>query len=374
MKDGYGPVLKMLGQRTESSSTDMTWVALVLLILPIILLLGNYLRHYLQKRRNIAYSFDQLEKIGSEKQLNYLEQSVVSQMATIAHMSNPAFLLSSIEGFDHSVSIWVKYLMQQPWQNMDAQIAHLVSIRKKANLRYLSPERPPVSTRELNIDQKIYSLAASQKGLKLIYAKIIDLDDLCITTSLFQTDRQKVHLSKNHDIWGFFWSEGGMEFRFRTRLLKEINHVAHYLMLYHGDELFHDTEWEMFTCQQDIELVVDWVSNLEHGTNLSPNIYDRIETPPTLVVNLNQLSSSGFTLSFDKKLEIDDLLRVRGGNQIPAFLADRIGRVIKVSEEGVFCRFLKIDHETRHDMITYIAKNMSVASFAQRLKKPAKRF
>ena len=365
MKENYPPVLKMLGQRNATDSDTMVWIALVLLLLPIVLLLGNYLRLYLHRRRHRANSYDQLEKLAGEKGLSYSEQVVVEALADTANLNHPAQLLSSVETFDRAVSAYMKKVETLPWLEMDAQIDRISSIRQKIGFQYLSPERPPISTRELKIGQKVYSLAASPKGIKLIYAEIVDLNDLAIYTNPFHTPKTTVKLGKKNQIWGFFWSEGGNEYRFRTHLLKEIKRPAHYLFLQHGDSLYHNSDREVFKCDQDIEIVAEWVPS--EGRVLSPRIFDRMAPPETLACTLTHTTGSGFGLSFDGRVEVDDLIRIRGGNKLPSFLEDQIGRVVKIGDT-IVCRFLNIEPTQHHALLAHIASNLTVETFQKRLK------
>jgi len=183
MKDSYAPVLKMLGQRQEADSNAIVWVVVVMLALPLLLLLGNYLRLRLQRHRNKERSFDQLEKLGGEKGLTYPEESLLERIAEAAQLRNPVSLLTSVETFDRAMAVWMKQVMQMPWLTVDEQVERITSIRRKIGFRYLSTERPPISTRQLREGQKIYSLAVGKKGLRLISAEIIALDDLAVTTT-----------------------------------------------------------------------------------------------------------------------------------------------------------------------------------------------
>ena len=136
----------------------------------------------------------------------------------------------------------------------------------------------------------------------------------------------------------------------------------------HGDTLFHNTNREIFICNQDIETVVEWISAQEHGNNVSPNIFERIKTPDTLALSLTSISGSGFGLSFDGRVEVDDLIRIQESDNIPTFLDGQIGRVIKSSAETMECRFLTMNAEKHHQLLTYIANHMTVDDFQNRLK------
>lgn len=368
MKDNYPPVLKMLGQRNPTDSDTMLWIALVLLLMPIVLLLGNYLRLYLQRRYNRIRSYDQLEKLAGTKGLSYPEQNTVERIADTTHLKNPVQLLSSVEAFDRAIATYMKKVETLPWLEMEEQIELIQKIRHKVGFRYLSPERPPVSTRELKSGQKIYSLAASPKGVRLIYADIFDINDLAIFTRAFRTAKKPIKLGKKNQIWGFFWSEGGGEYRFKTHLLKEVQRPAYYLLLKHGDQLHHNSNREVFVCEQNTEIVVEWISTLKHGNNLSPNIFERIQPPETLALSLTHISGSGFGLSFDGRIEVDDLVRIKGADTLPSFLQEMIGRVVKSTEETVECRFLNMNAEQHHQLLTHIASNMTVDEFQRRLR------
>ncbi|MBT3605332.1 MAG: hypothetical protein HOE48_23125 [Candidatus Latescibacteria bacterium] len=368
MKDNYPPVLKLLGQRNPTDSDTMLWIAVVLLLLPILLLLGNYLRLYLQRRYNRVRSYDQLEKIAGEKGLSYPEQTTVEMITDTTQLKNPVQLLSSVEAFDRAISTYMKKVETLPWLEMEDQVERILNIRHKVGFRYLSPERPPVSTRELKVRQKIYSLAASSKGIRLIYADIFDINDLAIFTRAFRTSKKAIKLGKKNNIWGFFWSEGGGEYRFKTNLLKEVHRPAHYLLLKHGDQLHHNANREVFVCDQNIQIVAEWISALSHSNTLSPNAFDRIETPETIALSLTHISGSGFGLSFDGRIEVDDLIRIKGADNLPTFLQDIIGRVVKITEDATECRFLNMDAEPHHQLLTHIASNMTIDQFQKRLK------
>lgn len=368
MKENYSPVLKMLGQRSPTDSDVLTWIALVLFLLPIVLLLGNYLRLYIQRRNNRARSYDQLEKLAGEKGLSYTEQVLVEDIADHASLNNPVQFLSSIETFDRAIATYMKYVEKMPWIEVDEKVNHIQSVRAKIGFRYLSAERPPTTTRELKIGQKVYSLAASPKGVKLIYADIFDLNDLAILTRPFRTAKNAVKLGKKNQIWGFFWSEGGGEYRFRTYPLKVVTKPTHYLLLKHGDDLYHNYNRQVFVCNQDLELVVEWVSTQNYGNNLSPNIFERVTDPETLALSIVQLTGSGLELSFDGRLEVDDLIRMKTSDNLPSFLEDIIVRVIKISAETISCRYLNMTDEKRHLLLTHIANHMTVDEFQRRLK------
>jgi hypothetical protein len=368
MDENYPPVLKLLGQRNATDSDTLAWMAVFLFVLPILLLAGNYLRLRLVRQRNRARSFEQLEKLAAEKDLSYPEQVMIEKIADSANLNHPASLLSSVETFDRAVSTYMKKVEMLPWLEMDDQVANISQIRKKAGYQFLSPERPPISTRELQPGQKLYSLAASPKGVRLIYAELFDIDDLAIYTLPLRTSKSFLTLGKKNDIWGFFWSAGGIEYRFRTHLLKEIKRPAHYLLLKHGDDLIHNSDREVFICRQDTEVVAEWISAKTHGMSLSPNIFDRIEDPETQALSLSYVSGSGFGLTFDGRIEVDDLIRIRGGDTFPSFLEDQIGRVVKMSENYIECRFMTMDAEKHHDLLVYIASNMTVDDFKKRLK------
>lgn len=369
MKDNYSPVLKMIGQRNATDTDTMVWIAVILLFLPILLLAGNYLRLFIQRRRNRARSYEQLEKLVGEKGLSYPEQMTIENMADAANLNHPAQILSSIETFDRTVAKYMKIVETMPWLEMDAQVEYLANIRQKIGFRHLSPERPPVSTRQLKTGQKIYSLATSPKGIRLIQADIFDVNDLCIFTRPFHTTKSVVKLGKQTNIWGFFWSEGGNEYRFRTRLLKDIQKPIHHLLLKHGDDLVHASDREIFQCHQDLEIVCEWASSEKHGNPLSHNIFSRIETPETLALTLTKVTGSGFEVSFDGHVEIDDLLRFQDGEHLHPFLEDCVGRVVKIGAETLSCRFMNIDPDKHHQLLHFIAKHMTLDEFQKRLKR-----
>ena len=177
-----------------------------------------------------------------------------------------------------------------------------------------------------------------------------------------------VKLGKKNAIWGFFWSEGGLEYRFRTNPMKEIRRPAHHLLLKHGDELHHNPNQDVFTCRYNAEIVVTWVAAQTYGSNLSPNIFERVENPETLALSLVYVSGSGFGLSFDGRVEVDDLVRIQGGDKLPSFLEDQIGRVVRATTDALECRFLTMDAEKHHLLLTYIASKMTVDDFQKRLK------
>ena len=374
MNDSFSPVLKRLGEWNETSPDTIFWIAIILVSIPLLLLLANHMRHRIQRRRNLAHGFDNLEKIGGEKGLTYPEQVVTEQMARAARLNNPALLLTSIDIFDRAAAIWMKQVQRLPWQEMSTQVERLKSIRHKVGFRYLHSERRPLSTRELILDQRLYALAGTRKGFRLLSAPVTDLNDLAITTGPFTAGKRAVKLKKQHDMWVFFWSEAGGEYRFKTRILKAASRPVPHLMLQHGDDLIYGGDGEIFTCKQEAELVVEWIPVSKLGRMpTSPKVFDRVESE-TLTAHLKQLTGSGFVLACNDRMEIDDLVRLNAGSNAPDFLADRVGRAVKITREGILFKFLKRTEKERQALLRHITPRLSIEVVSRKMaRKPAER-
>ena len=357
MKDSYTSVLKMLGERKETDTEALVWITVVLLGLPLLLFFGNYLRNQIQRHRNRAQAFDSLERLGGQKGLTYPEQMACERMARVAGLQNPALLLTSIDVFDRAVVAWMGRVQQMPWLEMEKQVDLLRSIRKKVGFRYLPPERPPVTTRELKLGQKLYTLTSGPDGLQLLSTPIVDLDDLAIRTKVFEMGRHPVRLREHQDMWIFFWSDVGGEYQFKAHILKTVRRPASYLILQHGDALVADKGRKIFSCDMDQELTGDWVSSRDGRSVPSVTLFEDGGRAKSICAHLKELSGSGFSVATDAEIQFNDLIRF--GDMAPDFLKGKVGRVVGVSNAGIRCKFHKLSVEDRETILKYVTPRIS---------------
>ncbi|MCZ6632807.1 MAG: hypothetical protein O7G87_05335, partial [bacterium] len=276
-------------------------------------------------------------------------------------LQNPAALLTSIDVFDRAVVAWMGRVQQMPWLEMEKQVDLLRSIREKVGFRYLPPERPPVTTRELKLDHKLYTLTSGPDGFQLLSTPIVDLDDLAIRTQVFEMDRHPVRLREHRDMWVFFWSDVGGEYRFKAHILKTVRRPASYLILQHGDTLVADKGRKIFSCDMDQELTADWVSSRDGRSIPSVTLFEDGGRAKSICVHLKELSGSGFSVATDADIQFNDLIRF--GDAAPDFLKEKVGRVVEVSSAGIRCKFHKLSAEDRETILRYVAPRISSEVF-----------
>ena len=365
--ESYGPVLKMMGNREDPSSETVVWGIAILLSVPLLLYVTNRIRRKVQKRRNLARRYEVLEKLSNEKDLNYIAQVTAERLASHARLENPAQMLTSIDVFDQAVAAWMPKVQKMPWLEMEEQIDRLDTLRKKLGFRYRSPDRQPQNTRELVLGQKLYVLARGKKRLKLLSAPIIDLDDLAICVEVFSSKRP-VRLKKNQEMWVFFYSELGSEYRFKTKVLREVKRPTPYLMVQHAESLTYDDGRKTFSFDHNLASVIDWLptSKTQQATP-SEKLFERFEHEiESLPIHLHELSGSGLTLTTDAEIEDNDLIRLKGHKELPPVLEDKIARAVKASSHGVRFKFINLTPDDRHRLLRYLAPRVSPETFMKK--------
>ena len=161
--------------------------------------------------------------MGTGKRLVYEDQMKLAEMATFAKLRNPALLLDSVIAFDRVVAVWMKWAMQLSWLEMESAVAWLKKIRKLVGLRYLSEGVEPSSTRELPVGSHVHVVVKEENKLHLSTASVLGVDDLAVYMTPFRNeDREIVRVRLRKDLWCFFWSEGGEEYRFESQILKVV--------------------------------------------------------------------------------------------------------------------------------------------------------
>ena len=351
MKEPQIPVFKMLNMRNETDMEVLTWILIVFVGLPILMFLIHYTRVKMQAARNRDRAFEALDTLGNQKDLNILEQQTLEDMADDVGLKNPSLMLTSIDVFDRTVGTWMKQVQKQPWLKMFTLVERLQSIRQKIGFRYLAVGHPPTTTRELRLGQTLYMLAPFQGKSRLLSARIIDLDDLAIRMDYFAFDGHRVQFKELNEMTVFFWSDTGGEYQFKTQVLKNFKRPSAYLMLQHGDTLVSEKGRKMFSCDLAKEVTADWVQTRDERRVASVTLFDSGDVP-TLAGCLTELSGSGFTLTTDKEVGFNDLVRLDGG--APSFLQGKLGRAVDVSGPNLRFKFHNLSAEDREKILVYI--------------------
>ena len=152
----------------------------------------------------------------------------------------------------------------------------------------------------------------------------IDLDDLAISVELFSA-KHPVRIKRNQEMWVFFYSELGSEYRFRTRVLKEVKRPKPYLMLQHAESLTYDDGRKTFSCDHDLASVIDWLpASKTERASPSANLFERFEHEvESLPIHLYELSGNGLTLTTEKEMEDNDLIRLKDHKELRLYLKGR---------------------------------------------------
>ncbi len=359
----FGPALELLGQRKETDSVMLFWAVGVLVALPLLLILGHFILKWIQRSRRRSIGFQILDKAAGQKGLTYKEQNTLEQMAKYTKLGNPGVLASSIDAFDRAVANWMASVNQMPWMDMEARVESLKAVRTKLGFRFLSAERIPQTTRELVLGQTLYALAPGEKGLRLLFTNVFELDDLAIWTDGFRTDEHSVAIEKLRPIWAFFWSESGGEYRFKTKVIKEVMRPEGYLMLAHGDSLESDPGRKIFSCDLEAEMGAEWVKSRDGRTVPSQTLFDDPEKVQKVDVTLCELSGSGFSLALEEEVGINDLLRLGGHPDLPTLLQGIAGRAVDQSPFGARFKFQNLSTEDQESVIRYVAPRISPEVF-----------
>lgn len=367
--ESFGSVFKMLETRAEPDAATLVWIVLIIVSIPLALIAIHTLRKKARRQAALQSSYDDLEKIGGEKDLNYLEQVTAERMVAAANLQKPAALLSSIDVFDQAASAWMKKVQEGPWLQMDEQVERLTSLREKLGFRYLPQDRQPQTTRELALDQKLYMLARSQKGFRLLSASVVDLDDLAITTEIFRDSSGFVRFQKQRDMWIFFWSNLGREYRFSSCVLKEVERPVPYLMLRHSDRVIHPKGRKTISCDMDHEFLAYRLPAVKVGRTIpSASLFEKEQEFETLSIHLYELSGSGFVLSADEELQVNDLLKIKDGGELSDVLGAKVGRIMDLTSIGGQARFLNLSTEDRERVLNYVTRRITPDTLKQRTK------
>lgn len=370
MDDSYKPLLQTLGQWNEPESGAIALVLAVLVAIPALLFAVYHLRKRIRRRRERARGYAHLVELGDRHSLNYPEQMTAERMTRAANLPNPAQVFTSIDAFDQAAAAWMAKAEQMPWREMDSQVANLASLRRKLGFRHIPPDRRPRNTRHLILGQKIYILAATAKGVKLLSAPVVDLDDLAIFTSPFSDGDRPIQLRLRRRMWAFFWSPSGGEHRFSTQALKAVDRPAPVLLLQHGDDIVTNEGRKIFSCDLDEELTAEWLPVSRSGRTMpSPALFEKGLETDALPARLKELSGSGFVLSADATFEINDMVRFAGGRTTPGFLEGKAGRVVRTTRKGVRFKFLNLSDEDRDAILTYVAPRISRKALKKLSKK-----
>ncbi len=368
--ESFGPVLKMIGTREDPESVTVIWVIAGLLAVPLLLFIANRIRQKLQRRRNLERRYEVLEKLSFEKDLNHIEQVTAERLATHAKLQNPAQLLTSIDVFDQAVATWMPKVQKMPWLEMDEQVERLDALRRKLGFRYRAPDHRPQNTRELDPGQKLYVLAGGKKRSRLLSAPILDLDDLAIYVEQFSAKRP-VKLKKNQDVWMFFWSELGSEYRFRTCVMKEVKRPTPYLMLQHSESLTYDDGRKTFSCDLNLDSVAGWLPTVKTGhATPSEKLYEKFEHEiEPLPIRMRELSGSGFVVTAETEIEDNDLIRLKSHTELPKVLEGKVARAVKASSQGVRFKFLNLSPDDRDLLLKFLAPRISPDAFLKKTTK-----
>lgn len=360
MDDSYKPLIQTLGQWNEPNSGAIVLLLAVLLAVPALLFVAYHLRRRLRRRRERDRGYEHLAELGDRNGLSHPEQMTVERMAKAANLPNPAQVFTSIDAFDQAAAAWMAKAEQMPWREMDSQVANLASLRRKLGFRHISPDRHPKNTHHLILGQKVYILAGTAKGIKLLSAPVVDLDDLAIHTAPFSDGDRPVRLRLRHRMWAFFWSPNGGEYRFSTQALKAVDRPAPVLLLQHGDRIFTNEDRKIFSCDLDEELTAEWLPADRTGRAApSPGLFEKGLETDALPARLRELSGSGFVLSADVTFEINDMVRFAEGCTALDFLDGKVGRVVKTTRKGVRLKFLNLSDCDRDVILNFVAPRIS---------------
>ncbi len=325
--------------------------------------LGHYFRKRRRHQKNATRKYGVIQRLGEEKGLNQTELGAAQRMARAARIPATTKLLRSVRVFDRGMASWMSRVQQMSWLEIDREVEVLRALREKLGFRYLPPEEPPSSTRELELDQSLYFLARGNKGLRVLSAPVVDLDDLAIRTEAFREGGRPVRFPKGHEMWLFFWPESGGECRFKSKVLKEVARPMPYLVLNHGDGVIINRAKEFFTCDLDVELIAERVpASKVGGVQPSQILFQKGQHIESLPVRLIQLSGSGFVVSKDAGVGLGDIIRLSCNVESMSFLDELVGIAEKEVGSGVRFRFVKLATGEREEILDYITPRVKATT------------
>ncbi len=365
--ESFGPVFRMLETRETADTATLIWIVVILVSIPLILVATYILTKKARQRMAKRRSYDDLEKIAGEKGLNYLEQVTAERMVEASNLKRPAQLLTSIDVFDQAATARMQEAQKMPWLKMEEQVERLASLREKLGFRHLPADRAPRTTRELALDQKLYVLARGQKGFRLLSASVVNLDELAITTETFHDSEGSVRFQRHKDMWVFFWSDPGREYRFSSCVLKEVERPVPYLMLRHSDEVIHPDGRKTISCDVDHALVAQRLpASLIGDSPPSATLFEKDYEVESLPIHVHELSGSGFVFSAEEELEVTDLIKIESGGELSQVLGDKVGRIMEVTSIGAQARFLSLSIQDRESILNYITPKITPETLQKR--------
>ena len=363
-------VFDLLKYRNETDWSIILWTVLGFVAIVVLLYLGNKWRHTLQRRRNSERGFKMLERLGTEKGLSFEDQVKLGEMADVANLKNPALLLDSVTVFDRSVAIWMKQAMLLPWLEMEDEVAWLKKIRKQVGFRYLPEGASPTSTRELPRHKKIFAVVPHDGQLRLLGSAVLGLDELSLHLAPFRDeDQELVRIKTRLDMWCFFWSDKGGEYRFESQILKVYTVADPILLVQHGDQLLYEPDLSVFACEVDFDVPLTWAS--AEGVDVASadaSVFQEGANLQTRDAHVNGLGSTWFRVDYVEGMEKEDLVQIGNDARVPDFLFGQIGQVVRSGGRGVFCRFVDFPEEKREDLLRFLTTGISVETFRDRVK------
>jgi len=369
--DSYKPLLKSVGSWEAPDGSAIVIALAVLLAVPLVLFIISALRRRSGRKEGLARGYEQLSQVGDEKGLTYPEQMTAERMAGAARLANASHVLTSVDAFDQAAAVWMPRAEQLPWREMEAQVEQLASMRRKLGFRLTPPDRRPRNTRHLVLGHRLHVLSPARKGVGLLSAAVVDLDDLAIRTDAFRVGDRTVRLRHGLPIWVFFWSGTGEEFRFSSEVLKEVQRPQPFLMLRHGDRLSHAKKTDFLSCALRGETACDWLpSGQIPGTSRSARLFDKVPDYETEPVQFARLSGSGFLLTSEAPFGIDDVVRIQPDSAPLPALSNLAGKVISVGPRGVRVRFLEIADDDREAVLREVTRRMSAKALRKLNPKP----
>ena len=369
--EAFGSVLSKMNDREAVANETIVWTIVVLAALLILSVLGRRLIKGMRRRDVIARGFARLQRVSDRKGLNPILQGTLERLVIASPDRNPASIVGSVQGFDQAVSRRMKAIRRLPWLEMEQEVERLVSIRTKLGYRYIAEDRRPQNTRHLMVGQRIYILAGGPDHFRLLSAEIIGLNDLAITTDLFQEGDQTVRLRVKKKLWAFFWSPAGGECRFSTKLIKAYETPNPYLMFEHADKLVYNQDRKIFSCDLDIAVSVERVAAETYGSKgPSDEVFDSCEVDG-ISAQLTELSASGFVILPGEAFKVDDLVRLTVDDPDLKFLNGTAAKVVTQDGPTARCRFLKKTRESLETILTYVTPRISKDALKGRSRKRA---
>ncbi len=166
--EGFGPVLQKLQDREDPVGHTVLLVGIVLVLLVLLPLVANTVRQRIRRRKRLLWGFDQLEKIADQNAFDPKERRLVEAMADAVPDLDPETVLSSLDGFDKAARAYVRRARKLPWLKLGDAVDRMAAVREKMGFRYIRADRRPRNTRHLLLGQKLFVLARSTSGFRLL--------------------------------------------------------------------------------------------------------------------------------------------------------------------------------------------------------------